>query len=269
MVVDVPAEIIPPEILRIFRAAADDVVERVQPELLRLAQLPPQLIVLHTPPQRPHCIHERQSRHLEPRRAQIKNLMLTRRAEAGRRRMRHHKIQRRIADQHHKILPRRRRIALQRLELRLQPPLRQQHLKQPHACERRRIAEHLPHLLDWPAVSHKHTPHLAQRRHRHAIKNIVTVVQQRLDHAHQRGIQLIAAQHLGQLRGRGKNNLILQPARKRHGVERPDRPHAERCERLPQARLALMVQRPLVALDALGKLLRRFRRGHAKSESVV
>ena len=86
---NVPAEVIPAEILVVFLAGFDEVIQRFHPEILRLAQFAAQLLVFDAAPQRPHGKNERQIRQFIPRRAEIENFVLVRRAL---------KINRRITD---------------------------------------------------------------------------------------------------------------------------------------------------------------------------
>ena len=68
---------------------------------------------------------------------------------------------------------------------------------------------------------------LPERCDRDAVEDVVTIIEQRLDDADERGVQLTAAQHLRKFRGRGVNDLFLQASRERHGIERLDRADAK------------------------------------------
>ena len=57
---DVPLEIIAAEILIVFLAGFDDVIQRFQAEFFRLAQFAAQFPVLNAAAQRPDRINERQ-----------------------------------------------------------------------------------------------------------------------------------------------------------------------------------------------------------------
>ena len=173
-------------------------------------------------------------------------------------------IQRRVADEQDKILFPGCRVAFQRLELRLQAALRQQHLQQQHTCQRSGVAENFARLFQWLAVREENTAHFAQGRHGDAVQNIIAVVQQRFDHADEGGIKFIAAQHLGQLGRRGVTDLVFEPPRQRHGIERLHRADAKGRERLLQAKLTLAVHGDLVAFKSFRDEFCRFRRGHAE-----
>ena len=72
---DVPAEIISPEILGVFRAVADDLLNRIQPEFARFEELAAQGGGVDVPTHRPHGIDERQLCQLGPRGAEIKDFV--------------------------------------------------------------------------------------------------------------------------------------------------------------------------------------------------
>ena len=110
---------------------------------------------------------------------------------------------------------------------------------------------------------------LAQGGNGNAVQDVVAVVEEHLDHADQRGIQFVALEHLRQPGGRGVDDFLLQPARERDGVEVADRPDAEGGQRVVEAALALQIDGALLALEAVGRLFRRFGRGHAEFGDVV
>src|SRR5437660_5177548 len=56
MVMDVPAEIILPELVVVFGAAADDVIERVQAEVFRVAQMHTQSLMINAAAQCPNGV---------------------------------------------------------------------------------------------------------------------------------------------------------------------------------------------------------------------
>src|SRR5579859_2069317 len=76
VVVDEPTEVILAELEIVFRAAADDAVERIEPEVARLAELPPKLAVLDAAAQCPHGVNKRMIRQLQPRRTKVDDLVL-------------------------------------------------------------------------------------------------------------------------------------------------------------------------------------------------
>ena len=104
---DVPLEIIAPEILVVFLAGFDDVVQRLHAEFFRVAQFLAQFLVFDAAPQRPDRINKWQIRHLVPGKAQVENFVRVRRAL---------KINRPVADEQDKIFFRRRFIIFQRHE---------------------------------------------------------------------------------------------------------------------------------------------------------
>src|ERR1051325_4520992 len=76
VVVNVPAQVILAVI--VIGAAADDGIERVQAETLRLAQLPAESAVVPSAAQRPDRIHKRQPGQLVPGRPQVPHFVLAR-----------------------------------------------------------------------------------------------------------------------------------------------------------------------------------------------
>src|SRR5262245_44399026 len=111
MIMNVPAQIILPEIEVVFLAAADDVVQGLETKILRVAKLTPQGRVIDASPQGPDGIDKRQTCQLAPHRTEIPNGMRTWRAQ---------KIDGRIPDQQSEIRNGSRLVAGQRLELRFQ-----------------------------------------------------------------------------------------------------------------------------------------------------
>src|ERR1017187_8991464 len=74
VVVDMPAQVIFPEVVIVLGACADDGIECVQTKVARLAEQPSQFGILHATAQRPDGINEGQPGQLEPGGAQIPNL---------------------------------------------------------------------------------------------------------------------------------------------------------------------------------------------------
>ena len=75
MVLDVPLEIIAPEIRVKLLARFNDVVERLHAEAFGLLQFAAQHFVLNSAPQRPDRINKRQIRQLRPRQTEVENLV--------------------------------------------------------------------------------------------------------------------------------------------------------------------------------------------------
>lgn len=75
------------------------------------------------------------------------------------------------------------------------------------------------------------TLHLAERRDRDAVENVVALVQQRLGDRDERRVKRAVAQELRQFRGRCENDLVLEAARERDGVEIGNGADAQRRER--------------------------------------
>src|SRR5947207_5112653 len=146
MIVNVPSQVILAEIVVVFVPAADDGVERVQTETLRLAQLPAQSGALHAAAQRPDGVNKWQPGHLIPRRAQVPDVVLTRRTQ---------KINRRIANQQRVIRQSNEVVTRQRFELRPEPALSEQHSEQIYTRQRRRVAKNFLRFLDAPTMREK------------------------------------------------------------------------------------------------------------------
>src|SRR5207247_9122033 len=120
--------------LILLRPAVDDVVERVEAEILRVAELCAKQFVIDPTAQGPNRIDKRQACHLKPGCAQIPNLMWRR--TAG-------EIDGWIADQENRVQIFRGVVAWERLEVGPKALLGQKHLQQVHAGEGRLIAENL------------------------------------------------------------------------------------------------------------------------------
>src|ERR1017187_4709444 len=114
---DVPLEIIAPEILVEFPARLDDALQRFQAELLRLLEFAAQFAVFNPAPQRPDGIDKWQLRQFQPRGAEVENLVRVRRAL---------EINRPVADEQDKIFFGGGGVIFQRLEFRLQSAFGQQ-----------------------------------------------------------------------------------------------------------------------------------------------
>src|ERR1017187_8456920 len=95
------------------------------------------------------------------------------------------------------------------------------------------------------------------------------VVEEDFDHADQPGVQFITLEHFGQLRRSGIDDFLLQPARERNGVEVADGPDAEGGERMIEVALALQICGAPLALEAVGRFLRRFGWGHTELGNIV
>src|SRR2546427_276119 len=93
------------------------------------------------------------------------------------------KVDRRIANEQDRVVKNRIVVIGQRSEVRSQTALRQQHSEQTHARERRRVAKHLRHLLQWLAMRQKYAFHLAQRSDGNAVEHVVTVAKEYFRHA--------------------------------------------------------------------------------------
>src|SRR5256885_16964509 len=78
MIVNVPAQIIVAKIKIVLGAAANNVIERIQPKITGFSQLPPERGILDPTPQSPHGVDERQFCEFIPGRAQIPGLMFER-----------------------------------------------------------------------------------------------------------------------------------------------------------------------------------------------
>ena len=111
--------------------------------------------------------------------------------------------------------------------------------------------------------------HFAERRHRDAVENIVTVVEQHFRHADERGVEFVPLQHLRQLRRGDKNNLFLQAAREWHRIEIRHRADAKRRQRLLETAFALQLGCPLLALEPMAHFLYRLARSHAQLGMAV
>lgn len=92
VVVDDPAEVVLAEVVIVFLPLADDGIQLAQARGFSLAQLPAQCGADVPAAQRPHGIDKRQLRQLEPRRAEIPNLVRMRLAD---------EVERRVADEQH------------------------------------------------------------------------------------------------------------------------------------------------------------------------
>ena len=73
----------------------------------------------------------------------------------------------------------------------------------------------------------QHAVNLAQRCDGNAVENVIAVGEQDLRRADERGVEFIAAEHFGEPGGRGENDLALDAAGERHGVEILHRADAE------------------------------------------
>src|ERR1043165_5658916 len=95
MIVDMPAEVILAKLLIVFRAAADDVIERIQTEILRLAKLKAKAPGIETAAQCPNGINKREIGHRQPRRSEVIDLVFRRSAQ---------EVDGRVAYEKHRIL---------------------------------------------------------------------------------------------------------------------------------------------------------------------
>ena len=115
----------------------------------------------------------------------------------------------------------------------------------------------------------QHAEDLAERRDGDAVENVVTVIEQNLGDADERGVQLVAAEQFGEARGRGEDNLVLNAARERDGIEIFHRADSERRERPFEAGLTFAAGLDPFALQRPRDVLRRFWRDHAQFGDVV
>ena len=119
----------------------------------------------------------------------------------------------RVTDQQYVIGKRGPIVAGQGLELRFEPALGQQHPQQLNAGKGSRIAEDLGGLGQRLAMRQQNAFHLAEGGDGNSIQDIVAVVEEDFDHAHQRRVQRIAPQQLRQPGGGGIGDFLLQAAR--------------------------------------------------------
>src|SRR5690606_14486681 len=110
MIMNMPLEVILAELECVFGSRTNNVINRVQTEILRLAKLPPQPLIFKAAAQCPDCIHERQLRKLQPGCSQVPDLVRM----TGNR-----KIECVVANQKHVIELGSRIIGRKRLEFRL------------------------------------------------------------------------------------------------------------------------------------------------------
>src|SRR5436305_1371124 len=75
MIMNMPAEVILPELMVIFSAAADDVIKGIQTKILRLPQMGNQRLVFDAAAQRPDGIHKGKICSFVPCSAQVVDLM--------------------------------------------------------------------------------------------------------------------------------------------------------------------------------------------------
>ena len=73
----------------------------------------------------------------------------------------------------------------------------------------------------------KNAVNLTERRDGDAVEDVVTVVEQHLGDADQRGVEFVAAEQFGQLGWRGEKKFARQVARQRRGVQKRHRAYAE------------------------------------------
>ena len=183
-----------------------------------------QLLVFNASPQRPDRINKGQIRHLRPRKAEIENFVHACRFALARRAL---EFNCPVADEQDEIFFPGGFVIFQRLELRLQSTLGQQHFQQIYARERGSVAENLLHFRQRFLMRENHAVDFAERRDGDTVQNIVAVVEQNLGDADERGVEFIAPEHFGELGGRGEDEFALDAARERHGVQITDRADAE------------------------------------------
>src|SRR5690349_8541849 len=75
VVMDMPAEIILAELVIVFGAAANDVVQSVEAEILCVPEMDAQTLVIDATTQSPNGVDERQRSELVPGRSKITNLV--------------------------------------------------------------------------------------------------------------------------------------------------------------------------------------------------
>src|SRR6266850_4185874 len=132
MVVDVPAEIIFAEFGIVFGPAADDVIEGFQAEFLGFAQAGAERFVIDGATQCPDSVDKRQSGQFEPGGAEIEYFVGRGSSD---------KVERGIADEQNSVEMRRRAVGIEGKELRLQPSLCEQYLKQIYTGKRSGVAK--------------------------------------------------------------------------------------------------------------------------------
>ena len=137
MIVNVPAQVVAPEIFIIFLARLNEPIQRVHAEFFRVTQFAAHGLVFNSATQRPDGVNERQVGQFKPGFAQVENFMRMRGAL---------KINRPVADEQDKILFRGGLVIIQRDERGLQAVLGKQDLEQVHARERGGVAEYFGRL---------------------------------------------------------------------------------------------------------------------------
>ena len=98
--------------------------------------------------------------------------------------------------------------------------------------------------------------HFSQRSYRDSIKHVIAIGEKHCGGAGERRVQLVALQHFGELCGSGKDDLVLDSARQWDSIQVRHRADAKAAQRLFQIDFAPVRQRPGLALEPLGDLLR-------------
>src|SRR5438105_1669554 len=203
---NVPAEIILAKIQVIFGSALDDVIQRIQTEIARFAQVAAKIEVVYPTAKSPNGVNERKLGHLIPGCPKVQDLLFWAGLAAK-------EIERDVPNQQGKIRQRLEIIASQRLELRKQTALGEQHAQQMDARQRGIVAKNLFHLGERLAMDQQYAFDFTERGDGDAIQNIVAIFEENFRHADQRGIEFIALQHFRQFRWRGEDDFLFQPAR--------------------------------------------------------
>src|SRR5437899_6471943 len=130
VVMDMPAEIILAELVIVFGAAANDVVQSVEAEILCVPKMDAQTLVIDATTQSPNGVDERQRCKFVPRRAKVINVMRWRAAN---------EVNRGIANEQDSVRILSFVVGLERGKNRSQALLGEKHFQKVYAGQRRRI----------------------------------------------------------------------------------------------------------------------------------